>query len=393
MLHVLNHPHPSRRRFLTAILVCAAIVALALVDGPKSSAQTQLETVRAQQDRIRDELADENAAVDAALARAGELRTRELEVGEELSEKEEELASARELLAEQRAALAKTKLRLRAATAELKRLLVFIYKNGEIDEVQVLLDADGMDDLVSRADLLGRVNDFETSTVERVDRLRTAMAEKVGSTEDTVTRIDAARDAIAARQEQLASARAEAEEREAELRSLRDDRREALADLIGKEKHLIDVLSTPAPTPEDDSPTVAPPSGSRATLNSDGTANAPANAPSAVKAAIAAGNQITNTPYIWGGGHGSFEAAGYDCSGSVSFVLHGGGFLDSPLDSTGLMTWGESGPGNWITVYANSGHAFMTVAGLRFDTSGAPPRWQTAPRTSAGYVVRHPDGY
>ena len=219
------------------------------------------------------------------------------------------------------------------------------------------------------------------------------MAEKVGSTEDSVARIDAARDAIEARRQRLASARAEAEHREAELRAIRDERREALADLIGKEKHLIDVLSTPAPQPTDDSQSVAPPSGSRATLNSDGTANAPANAPAAVKAAIAAGNEITNTPYIWGGGHGSFEAAGYDCSGSVSFVLHGGGFLDSPLDSTGLMTWGESGPGNWITVYAHSGHTFMQVAGLRFDTSGAPPRWQTAPRDSSGYVVRHPPGY
>ena len=160
MLHVLNHPHPSRRRLFTAILVCAAIVPLALLDGQESSAQTQLETVRAQQDRIRAELADENAAVDAALARAGELRTRELEVEAELSEKEEELASARELLSQQRAALAKTKLRLRAASGDLKRLLVFIYKNGEIDEVQVLLDANGMDDLASRANLLGRINDL-----------------------------------------------------------------------------------------------------------------------------------------------------------------------------------------------------------------------------------------
>ncbi|MDX6586598.1 MAG: hypothetical protein QOI31_1071 [Solirubrobacterales bacterium] len=391
MLHVLNHPRPSRRRLLTAILVCAAIVPLALVAGQESSAQTQLEAVRAQQDRIRDELADENAAVDAALARAGELRTRELEVDAELSEKEAELASARELLAQQRAALAETKRRLRAAAADLKRLLVSIYMNGEIDEVQVLLDANGMDDLATRADYLGRIHDFETDTVERVKRLREATAEKVGSTEHTVARIDAARDAIAARQEQLATARAEAEQREAELRSLRDERREALADLIGKEEHLVDVLSTPTPT--EDSPSVAPPSGSRATLNSDGTANAPANAPAAVKAAIAAGNEITNTPYMWGGGHGSFESAGYDCSGSVSFVLHGGGFLDSPLDSTGLMTWGDAGAGNWITVYANSGHTFMVVAGLRFDTSGAPPRWQTAPRSSAGYVVRHPPGY
>ena len=389
MLHVLKHLHPSRRRLLTAISVCAAIVPLALLNGQESSAQTQLDTVRARQERIRNELADENAAVDAALARAGVLRTRELEVNAELSAKEAELASARELLAQQRAALAETKQHLRAALGDLKRLLVFIYKNGEVDEAQVLLDADGMDDLATRAEYLGRINDFETKTVERVKRLRAETAEKVGSTEDTVARIGAARDAIEVRRQRLASARAAADQREAELRAVRDDRREVLADLIGKEKHLVDVLSTPT----EESQSVAPPSGSRATLNPDGTANAPANAPAAVKAAIAAGNEITNAPYIWGGGHGSFESAGYDCSGSVSFLLHGGGFLDSPLDSTGLMTWGESGPGNWITVYAHSGHAFVQVAGLRFDTSGAPPRWQTTPRDSAGYVIRHPGGY
>jgi peptidoglycan hydrolase CwlO-like protein len=119
MLHVLNHPDPSRRRLLTAVLVCAATVWLALVGGQESSAQTQLETVRAKQDRIREALADENAAIDAALARAGELRTREREVDAELSETEEELTAARELLAEQRAALAETRVRLRVASGEL----------------------------------------------------------------------------------------------------------------------------------------------------------------------------------------------------------------------------------------------------------------------------------
>ncbi len=98
-------------------------------------------------------------------------------------------------------------------------------------------------------------------------------------------------------------------------------------------------------------------------------------------------------PYLYGGGHGSFEAAGYDCSGSVSYALHGGGFLSTPLDSTGFMTWGESGPGQWITVYSNPGHAYMVVAGIRFDTSGAPPSWQASTRDPAGYVATHPPGY
>ena len=101
------------------------------------------------------------------------------------------------------------------------------------------------------------------------------------------------------------------------------------------------------------------------------------------------------TPYIWGGGHGSFESSGYDCSGAVSFALHGGGFLESPLDSTGLETWGEPGPGKWITVYANAEHAWMMIAGLAFDTVGGPgPRWHSSPVDSPeGFIVRHPPGY
>jgi hypothetical protein len=112
---------------------------------------------------------------------------------------------------------------------------------------------------------------------------------------------------------------------------------------------------------------------------------------------IAAANQINTTPYVWGGGHGSFESSGYDCSGAVSFALNGGGFLSSPLDSTGLETWGSPGAGRWITVYANAGHAFAVIAGLSWDTvgdtSGTGPRWHTTTESTAGFIARHPDGY
>ena len=115
----------------------------------------------------------------------------------------------------------------------------------------------------------------------------------------------------------------------------------------------------------------------------------------AIAGAIEAANSIATTPYIWGGGHGSFESSGYDCSGAVSFALNGGGFLSSPLDSTGLETWGEPGPGQWITVYANAEHAWMIIAGLAFDTVGGPgPRWHSSPVDSPeGFIARHPPGY
>jgi cell wall-associated NlpC family hydrolase len=136
--------------------------------------------------------------------------------------------------------------------------------------------------------------------------------------------------------------------------------------------------------------------GGRAALTKAGFARAPANAPEAVRAVIAGGNAIADFPYVWGGGHGSFEDSGYDCSGSVSYALAAAGLLDAPMASGGFMKYGEPGEGKWITIYSNPGHMFMVVAGLRFDTSGRSgprgSRWQAAPRSFNGFVARHPPG-
>ena len=126
---------------------------------------------------------------------------------------------------------------------------------------------------------------------------------------------------------------------------------------------------------------------------------APATAPAMVKRVIAAANHIRTTPYIWGGGHGRWQDSGYDCSGAVSYALHGGRLLTSPLTSGSFETFGEAGPGRWITIYANASHAYMVVAGLRFDTAGdlneTGPRWHptVAAAATGSYVARHPIGY
>ena len=117
--------------------------------------------------------------------------------------------------------------------------------------------------------------------------------------------------------------------------------------------------------------------------------------PLVVRRVIAAGNRIARAPYSYGGGHGNWDAGGYDCSGSVSYALHGGGLLDTALASSGFMGWGAPGRGRWITIYANPGHAFMVVAGRRFDTTGRDQtgsRWQPAMRDTSSYVARHPPG-
>ncbi|MDP9386088.1 MAG: hypothetical protein M3P50_12850, partial [Actinomycetota bacterium] len=151
----------------------------------------------------------------------------------------------------------------------------------------------------------------------------------------------------------------------------------------------------PGGEPAPDAP--PPPAGEKAVIAPDGRAVAPASAPEAVKRIIAAGNEIHAKPYRYGGGHRPppNRDSGYDCSGSMSYAFQGARMLTDPLDSSGFARWGLAGPGEWVTIYANAGHSYMIVAGLRFDTSGrkdANSRWQRAERSTSGYTVRHPKG-
>jgi hypothetical protein len=171
-------------------------------------------------------------------------------------------------------------------------------------------------------------------------------------------------------------------------------------------------FALPEPKPEEsavlgeEDMTVA---GKKAKLLPDGSAAAPANAPVAVQQAVWAANRIQDKPYVYGGGHAEVEDNGYDCSGTVSYALHHAGLLETPLDSGSFMRWGDSGKGQWITVYTNPGHAYAVIAGLRLDTSMATisrahkrqfkkatergPRWRPTARSSRGYKKRHPVGF
>ena len=136
----------------------------------------------------------------------------------------------------------------------------------------------------------------------------------------------------------------------------------------------------------------------KAKLLASGILVPPVSAPPRVKAVIAAANKIRSKPYIYGGGHARWWDAGYDCSGSVSFALHGGKFLETPLDSSSFESWEEEGEGRWITVYTNPGHAYAVIAGYRWDTSGdeggeTGPRWHPELRDNVGFIARHPVGY
>jgi cell wall-associated NlpC family hydrolase len=346
-------------------------------------------------------IAEQNTAIDSMIGEVSQLRQRQAALEGQLAAKQAELKAAAAALAKERRHLEVVRAQLQRALGVLRRRLVAIYEAGNPDIVNTIIESSSWSELATQTAYLNRIQDYDNSVVGRVKELRDQVQAAVQRLAAARARIQKARDAIAAEEKQAAAARAQAEARFADLKAAQVQRRKALDALESRAQALNDNLSaissqmatsgTPAPT---GTPAPLTP-GETAQYISPSQASAPASAPAAVRDAISAANSIATTPYIWGGGHGSFSSSGYDCSGSVSFALHGGGFLSSPLDSTGLETWGVPGPGRWITVYANSGHAWMIIAGLAFDTVGGPgPRWHSSPVDSpAGFIARHPAGY
>ncbi len=414
----LNDTHPGafkRRLLLFAALVLTALTVSAVAWQASAPAETpqekleatqnKLEGVRANQSALAETIAEQNRAIDSMIGEVSALRQKQAALEADLGEEEARLDRATKALGEERGHLEEVRERLQRALGVLRERLVAIYEAGSPDIVNAILESEDFSTMSAQTEYLNRIQAYDDSVVERVKTLRdevTAAVKRLSTHRDEV---EEARDAVAAMEQEAADARAQAEARFAELKSAQAKRRQTLNALESREEALSNNLASISEQIASEGstvsggPTVQVPAplnpGERAQVINESQASAPAAAPQAVKDAIAAANAIATTPYVWGGGHGSFESSGYDCSGAVSYALHGGGFLESPLDSTGLETWGVPGAGKWITVYANAGHAWMVIAGIAFDTVGGPgPRWHDPWVDSPeGFIVRHPAGY
>ncbi len=387
---------------LLLLVLCLAASAPAKTLREKLDAtQGKLSEVRENQSALADTIAAQNKAIDTMLGEVSKLRQEQEALEAELTSKQNELDGATaELEAEQRR-LERIRERLQRALAVLRERLVAIYEVGSPDVVSVVLESETWSQASVRAEYLSRVQDYDDSVADRVKGLRDEAKAAVKRMAEIRLQLKGARDEIAAKEREAADASAAAAARFAELKQAQAQRQAQLDELQSRESALSDNLASiteqlaasGAPAPAGTPAPLTP--GQSAGYISESQASVPSGAPPAVQAAIEAANSIATTPYVWGGGHGSFSSSGYDCSGAVSFALNGGGFLSSPLDSTGLETWGDPGPGQWITVYANSGHAWVIIAGLAFDTVGGPgPRWHSAPVSSTeGFIARHPSGY
>jgi peptidoglycan hydrolase CwlO-like protein len=401
-----------RRALIFAALLLAGLCLLAsswVGSAPAKTPQEKLEAtqdklegVRADQSSLAETIAEQNRAVDSMLGEVSDLRRKQAAVEAELEEKQAELEAATAALEAEEAHLEEVREKLQRAVGVLRDRLVAIYEAGSPDVVNAILESEDWSQMAAQTEYLNRIQSYDDAVVERVKTLRDEVRSAVSRLAGKRAEIEAARDAVAAIEQEVAAARQEAEARFAELKAAQAQRREALEALESREEALgnnLASISEQVAAEGGDATTGLMPAplnpGQEAQVISESEASAPSSAPPAIQEVVAAGNAIATTPYIWGGGHGSFESDGYDCSGAVSYALHGGGFLESPLDSTGLETWGEPGPGQWITVFANSGHAWMVVAGIAFDTVGGPgPRWHNPWVDSPeGFVARHPAGY
>ena len=406
-------PHRDRRRPLTtALAVALLLAAIVFLQAGAASGQSkseQLAEVRDRQAALAEQVQSDNRRVDALIGEVSALRQREQEANDELAQREDELAEATATLENGRDRLVELREKYAASSERLRGMLVAMYKASGEEITAALLRAESFGDLAAETEYMNRISEYQSAVITRAAELRDKTDALVSEMAAAREQIEAARDAIAARRDELAANRADLEAQQSALAAAYDDRRATLASLEDREGRLVRQINaadpepapTPAPAPEespDSEPAPAPVPGSTASIGPDGQAIPPADAPAAVVAAIEAANRIEDKPYLWGGGHGSFEASGYDCSGAVSYALNGAGVLDSPLDSTGLMSWGEAGAGQWITVYANAGHTYAVIAGLRWDTSGtggSGPGWSTSLDgylDPSAYTVRHPSG-
>ncbi|HET7119965.1 MAG TPA: hypothetical protein VFI17_01795 [Solirubrobacterales bacterium] len=401
-----------RRALIFGLLLLTALSAVALAWAGTAPAETpqekleatrdKLEGVRGHSEALAATIAEENRAIDSMIGEVSALRQKQAAVAAELAEKQAELDRATAELEAEEEHLERVRDKLTRALGVLRERLVAIYEAGSPDVVNAILEAEDWSQMAAQTEYLSRIQSYDDSVVERVQTLRDQVRGAVERLSEQRAEIEEARDEVAAIEAEVAAARREAEARFAELKAAQAQRREALEALESREEALgnnLASISEQVASEGGDATTGMMPAplnpGQEARVLNESEASAPASAPAAVQAVISAGNAIATTPYIWGGGHGSFESSGYDCSGAVSYALHGGGFLESPLDSTGLETWGEPGPGQWITVYANAGHAWMVVAGIAFDTVGGPgPRWHYPWVDSPeGFVARHPAGF
>jgi peptidoglycan hydrolase CwlO-like protein len=389
-------PTLSRHDWILRALAALSAVALILLGSdltPRSAGDlaSQISSKKSAASSLRAAINAESAQIAKTSGGLHAAQAQLAGIQSQLSSREAELRSVQSRLIAARDHLVKLENRLQVSSRDLSANLVARYEGGQPDLTSVILDAHGFSDLLNKINFLRRVGTQDAQVVGATKAARAAVSKQANALGTLEARDRKLTDAILSQRNQVAAIQA----------ALLNEQIRELGARNGKTAQLHDLNSQLATLEKKaaQQAQAAAVSGNAGVggiaVNTHGMVQPPPGAPAAVAQVIAAGNAIATLPYIWGGGHGSFHASGYDCSGSVSYALAAAGLLSSPLDSTAFMGWGEPGPGKWITVYATSGHAFMVVAGWRFDTvalAETGTRWSQSMTSTAGFVARHPPG-
>ncbi|MGZ6649030.1 MAG: hypothetical protein ACXVHB_16305 [Solirubrobacteraceae bacterium] len=391
-----------RLRLPRALAVIVPVgAAIALSTGSSSGdLRSQISATKSAAASLRSEIAAESAHIRATTGGLNQARARLVALQHDLDAREAQLRSVQTALVAARDRLVYLENRMHQATEALAANLVAEYEGSRPDLVTVILNSHGFSDLLEQVSFMQRVGKQDAQIVAdtrtaRADVSREANRLSALEQRDRVLtgQILSQRNHVAALQAALLAQQLSAEAARSRASSKLSDVNGRLHTLEAKVAAQAAAAARAAAAQS--SGTTGSTQVGGIAINTGGMVQPPPGAPAAVAQVIAAGNAIATLQYVWGGGHGSFHASGYDCSGSVSYALAAAGLLSSPLDSTGFESWGEPGPGKWITVYANAGHAFMVVAGWRFDTvalAEGGTRWSRTMTSTAGFVARHPAG-
>ena len=353
--------------------------------------QGQISTTQSAATSLRNEIASDSRRIAATSGGLQQARDRLTAIQSDLNARVAELRTVQNSLLTARARLISLENRLHLASGALASNLVASYENGQPDLMSVVLESHGFGDLLEQVGFMARLahQDAQVVGLTRTARAEvSAQATRLGALEGRdralAVQILARRNSAAA----LQSALLNEQLRELAVRSRAGARYQALSGRLKTLERRAAAQAVQAARTGNANVAGIP-------VNTSGMVQPPAGAPPAIAQVIAAGNAIATLPYIYGGGHASFHANGYDCSGSVSYALAAAGLVQSPMVSGDFESWGSAGPGRWITVYANAGHVWMTVAGWRFDTvalAQSGTRWAQGGGEFAGFVVRHPTG-
>jgi hypothetical protein len=384
--------HARHRATLAACLVVAALLlGSGLTATSAGDLQSQISAGKSAAASLRSQIAGETARIRTTGHGLADANRRLAVLQRALTAREAELRRVQGALIRARDHLVFLENRLQAATHALAANLVTDYEQGRPDLMSVILSSHGFTDLLERVSFLHRIGLRDAQIVAFTRSARRAVARQA-TLLDALERRDRALAAQVLRQRNgvaaLQAALLHEQIVELGVRGRDTAKLHSLNARLGRLRaRAAAEARAAAASGNADVGGIA--------INTGGMVQAPPGAPAAVRQVIAAGNAIATLPYVYGGGHASFHADGYDCSGSVSYALAAAGLVTSPMTSGAFESWGDPGTGRWITVYANAGHVWMEVAGWRFDTvalAEGGTRWSRGRGDTSGYVVRHPPG-